>query len=405
MARFRYRVRQPDGTVVERVFEGPDRFALYEAVRGEGAELISFEEERGTLRRLWDWLDAHLSTIREVEKIRFTKDLAAMLRAGLSLTRALSVLQRQSRNKAFQRFVGTVQERVRAGAAFHSALSPYEATLSPLVVAMVRAGEASGQLPQALDAAGVQMERVYYLKKKIRGAMLYPAIILTALVVIGILMLVYIVPTLQQTFEELGVELPASTRMVLAVSELLRTQGPLVALAVLLGGAGLWVAVRRPRGKRALAWLFLHIPIIGGLVKETNTARTARTLASLLEAGVPVSEAFTITAQVVQNPFYRDVLQEARERLERGEPIARLFAEREHLYPPMMGELVAVGEETGALPSMLKQVAEFYEADVDQKTKDMSTIIEPFLMVVVGIAVGFFAIAMITPIYSVTQGI
>jgi type IV pilus assembly protein PilC len=270
---------------------------------------------------------------------------------------------------------------------------------------MVRAGETSGQLPQALDAAGVQMERIYYLKKKIRGAMLYPAIILTALVVIGILMLVYIVPTLQQTFDELGVELPASTRMVLTVSELLRTQGLLVALAVFLAGAGLWMAGRHPRGKQMLAWVILHIPIIGGLVKETNTARTARTLASLLEAGVPVSEAFTITAQVVQNPFYRDVLQEARERLERGEPIARLFAQWEHLYPPMLGELVAVGEETGALPSMLKQVAEFYEADVDQKTKDMSTIIEPFLMVVVGIAVGFFAIAMITPIYSVTQGI
>ncbi|GIW68222.1 MAG: type II secretion system protein F [Candidatus Parcubacteria bacterium] len=405
MARFSYTARRPDGSTFDGTFEGPDRFALFEEIRAQGAVLVFFTEERNVLKRVWDWLDARLSTIREVEKIRFTKDLAAMLRAGLSLTRALSVVERQSRNKAFRRFITDLRDKVRAGSSFHDALQAYEKALSPLVVAMVRAGEESGQLPQALEAAGLQLERIYYLKKKIKGAMLYPTIILTALVAIGVLMLVYIVPTLQQTFEELGVDLPASTKFVLALSDFLRTQGLLAALLVLAVVGGIWALARTPQGGRALAWGILHIPLIGSLVKETNTARTARTLASLLEAGVPVSDAFRITADVVQNPLYREVLFKGKELIERGEPIAQLFAVRDNLYPPLMGELVAVGEETGALPEMLRQVADFYETDVDQRTKDMSTIIEPFLMVVVGIAVGFFAISMITPIYSVTEGI
>jgi len=156
-------------------------------------------------------------------------------------------------------------------------------------------------------------------------------------------------------------------------------------------------------GQRARDKFLLVLPMIGGLVKEINAARTARTFASLLAAGVDVITALQITGEVVQNHFHRDVLKAAEAKVEKGEQLSVAFMENDTLYPPMMGEMIAVGEETGALADMLTKVADFYESEVAQKTKNMSTIIEPFLMIIIGVAVGFFAVAMIGPIYSLSD--
>jgi type IV pilus assembly protein PilC len=174
-------------------------------------------------------------------------------------------------------------------------------------------------------------------------------------------------------------------------------------VAVIVGS--IWYAAKQEKGKRFFGFVFLHAPIISGLVRQTNAARTARTLSSLLSAGVPVIRAVEITCDVVQNPFFKDVLVKAQEVIQKGTPMASVFHEAEHLYPAFLGEMVAVGEETGELPEMLSRVASFYEDEVSQKTKDMSTIIEPILMVVIGAAVGFFAISMIQPIYSLSSAI
>jgi type IV pilus assembly protein PilC len=163
--------------------------------------------------------------------------------------------------------------------------------------------------------------------------------------------------------------------------------------------------MRTKIGTRIFETVFLRIPMIGTLMKETNSARTGRTLASLLASGVNMLTAIDITKDVIQNSYYREVLVKAREQVQKGSPLAEVFIEAEHLYPPLVGEMIAVGEETGALPDMLREVAQYYEREVDQKTKNMSTIIEPFLMLIVGGAVGFFAVSMITPIYNVTSSI
>jgi type IV pilus assembly protein PilC len=246
---------------------------------------------------------------------------------------------------------------------------------------------------------------MYTLKKKIRGALIYPAIIVVAIIGIGSLMMVYVVPTLAQTFKEMNAQLPLSTQIVVAISDFLVAHtfvafGAGVALLTFLVGA-----LRTASGKRAADFIFLHTPLSGGMVREVNAARTARTLSSLLSSGVDVLASLEITGQVVQNSYFREVISEAGLGVGKGEPLSAAFARRGDLYPAFVGEMMAVGEETGALSEMLKRLASYYEDEVDRKTKDMSTIIEPFLMIIIGSAVGFFAVSMITPIYSLSQNI
>ncbi|OGG55014.1 hypothetical protein A3D62_03155 [Candidatus Kaiserbacteria bacterium RIFCSPHIGHO2_02_FULL_49_11] len=252
---------------------------------------------------------------------------------------------------------------------------------------------------------GDQLDRAYTLKKKIRGALIYPSIIVIAMIIIAILMLIYVVPTLTQTFNELGAELPNSTKAIIAASQFLTGNTLLALLIPLLFGGGVYLAWRSPQGKKVWGYVVLHIPIIGELVKEVQAARTTRTLSSLLSSGVDIVYAISITADVLQNPHYKDVLLRAEKSVQSGGQLSEAFSTNEHLYPLLVGEMIAVGEETGKLPDMLQRVATFYEDEVEQKTKDMSTIIEPFLMIIIGIGVGFFALSMIAPIYSLSENI
>jgi type IV pilus assembly protein PilC len=270
---------------------------------------------------------------------------------------------------------------------------------------MVSAGEESGKMADALDTVGSQMEKNYVLMKKVKGALLYPAIIICLMTTIGFFMLIYVVPTLTSTFKELNVELPFTTKIIIGLSDFLVAHY-LVVIIGLIGLIVLFIKSSKTRaGSRFLDGLVLKIPLIGDLVKEVNAARTARTLSSLLSSGVSVVDSLRITADVLQNSYYKTVLSDAESKIQLGSPISTVFIEADKIYPIYVGEMIAVGEETGELGQMLSKVATYFENEVEQKTKDMSTIIEPFLMVIVGLGVGFFAISMISPMYSLADKI
>lgn len=405
MARFSYTAEKNDGEIYKGIAEAADRFDLYEIVRREGGRIISFESVGG--RGWWDlaYWNAKLARVSEYDKILLARNLGAMLGAGLPLARALSVLERQTKNAKLSEVISSVASEVRRGESLHGAMEKFPSVFPRLMAAMVRAGEEGGQLSEALAVVSDQMERMYVLKKKIRGALIYPCIILIAIFGIGVLMMVEVVPTLAQTFAEMDAELPNSTQMVIALSNFL-VQYSVLALALFVAiVGGIYTATKTPFGKRGLSLMFIRMPLIGKLVREVNAARTSRTLSSLLIAGVDVMTALEITGDVVQNVYFREVLADAKDRVGRGEPLSASFSRREDLYPAFVGEMAAVGEETGQLTEMLKRLAIFYEDEVDRATKDMSTVIEPFLMVFIGGAVGFFAVSMISPIYSLSQNI
>lgn len=301
--------------------------------------------------------------------------------------------------------ISQVSSDVRRGETLHAALAKFPRVFPKLFVAMVRAGEEGGDLSSSLSVTSDQMERMYELKKKIRGALIYPCIILIAIFGIGILMMIEVVPTLAQTFNEMHATLPASTQIVIGISDFL-VQYTVVAIGGIVGGVVLiYFLAHTPLGKRGLDFFFVHLPLIGTMVREVNAARTARTLASLLSSGVDVITSLEIASEVVQNSYFQAVIKDASVAVGAGQPLSAAFMRREDLYPAFVGEMMAVGEETGQVAEMLKRLAVFYEEEVDRKTKDMSTIIEPFLMLFIGGAVGFFAVSMITPIYQLSQNI
>ena len=388
-----------DGKEYTGTLDAKDRFDVYRHIRKEGGKVISVSSEKENIFSFAYW-NAKMSTVAFHDKIILANNLAAMVGAGLSITRALDVALRQTKNPKLHKVIETTKAKIESGSSLHEALASFPGVFSKIFIAMVRAGEESGNLPEALKTVAGQLERSYKLKKKIKGAMIYPVIIIIAIIGVGILMMVKIVPQLASTFKEVGAELPKSTQTIIAISDALKGHIVLTVLGFL---GFVFMIVYGPKthyGKIALDWLVLRIPLVSDLSKEINSARMARTCASLLSSGVDVVSTIDIAKDVVGNHYHAQVLEEASKEVQKGTGMSKIFMRNEHLYPPLVSEMIAVGEETGDLPNLLTQVAEFYEGEVAQKTKDMSTIIEPFLMLIIGAAVGFFAMAMIAPIYS-----
>lgn len=389
--------------------EAPDKHTLIEALRAEGAVALLVEPATGGALKFGGMrlnLDLpFLSRVTSAEKIIFARNLAAMIKAGLPLSRAVTILGRQAKSKILKKVVEDVGEELKQGTPLYTALARHPKVFTKLFVAMSRAGEASGTLADSLMTAAIQMEKAYALHKKIRGAMLYPSIVLTVMLGVGVMMLVYVVPQLSATFTSFGTELPTTTKVVLGISNFAMENGFLLAAGIVLFAVGFSTAIRTRLGKSLLDKVILKIPVIGRIAMKANCARTARTLSSLLRAGVSSLVALEITEEAVPNTEFKAVVAAARVAVEKGKPLSSAFLDASNIYPPMFSEMAAVGEETGDVPSMLARVAEFYEEEVEEETKDISTIIEPILMVVIGGGVGFFAIAMIAPIYSISSGV
>lgn len=396
---FIYTAKNKDGKIIKGKRESANKFSLDRELRNESLVLILAEEKIGGID--FSSINHIFVRIRLHEKIIFTRNLATMLRAGVSLSRALGILEKQTKNFKLKQIISWLIDDINRGLSLSDGMKKSPKVFSPLFISMVKSGEESGGLPDSLSVIGTELDKSYTMGKKIKGAMIYPAIVLGAIFVIGTLMLIYVVPSLTLTFKDLGVDLPAPTRFVITLSDFLVNNTIVFLLSVIALFVGLFYLKRTRRGARGWNYLVLHLPIFGPIVKEVNSARTARTLSSLLSAGVPVRQALSITGDVVQNVYYKEVLDEAGVNLEKGLPLSQLFKSRIDLYPVMVGEMMEVGEETGKLSDMLEDMADFYEEEVDNTTKDMSVLVEPILMLVIGVAVGFFAVAMILPTYSI----
>lgn len=401
--KFSYKARGSSGEVTEGVVEARDRVEAINTIRNSGAVPLFVNQKMGGFDL--SKISFGSGKVKLSEKILFTKNLSGMLKAGLSLSRALEVLSRQTNNKFLKKIIETLSDTIDKGGTFSDGLAKYPKVFPPLFVSMVKAGEESGGLPAALTEIGINLEKSYALNRKIKSAMMYPAIIMCAIVLIGILMFIYVVPTLTKTFKELGTTLPGSTRFVIGLSDFISNHTILLFLS-LFGIVGLFMLLTKlPVTKRGIDYLVVRLPVIGAIVKEVNAARTTRTLSSLLGSGVSIGRAISITKEVLQNVHYKKVMEEVESVVEKGAPMSSVFKAQTKLYPVMVGEMVEVGEETGKLGSMLMDIATFYEGEVDAKTKDLSTIIEPVLMIFIGGAVGFFAVSMLSPMYSIMDSI
>ncbi|MDO8471235.1 MAG: type II secretion system F family protein [bacterium] len=401
MTLYKYKAKDKEGKIYERTLEVQNRFDLYGVIREEGGSVVSIREVKSLISSIS--LNGIFSGIKTHQKIIFAKNLGLMMKAGLPVTRALSVMGKQSKSKSFKKLLSDIEEDVSHGKTLSESLGRRPKVFSHLFVSMIKAGEESGNVSGSLGIVSSQMEKSYLLAKQVRGALIYPAVIISVMIVLAILLLIFMVPTLTATFEGLGVKLPLATRILIYLSNFLveHTLSVLMGIILLILSSALFLRSRI--GQNLRDTVSVHLPVIGGMIKEFESARSARTLSSLLSSGVEVIVALDVTIDVLQNHLYKDALRHVKSAIEKGEPMSAVFIKYGHLYPLFVGEMVLVGEETGKISEMLMGVANYYEEEVDQKTKNLSTIIEPVLMIIIGIGVGIFAISMLAPTYSLVD--
>lgn len=402
---FSYSAKSKSGELMEGVLDAVDRFALAHELRSRGYVPISISMKKANFSDdMGKFMDI-FSRVSVAEQIIFTKNLSGMIKAGLSLYRALSVLEKQTKNPTLHKILESLSTDINAGETLSSGLAKFPDVFSRLFISMTKAGEESGNLSGALSDIGINLEKSHSLTKKIHGALIYPGVIFSAMIVIGVLMFAFVVPTLASTFKELGVTLPLSTRILVWFGNFFSNHLAMTFLGLIAIAFGLYSLIRAKFMAKYIDYAVIHLPMIGNMTKELNTARTARTMSSLLLAGVSILRAVEITEDVVQNVYFKKVLNEAKVAVEHGTPFSEVFQAHSNLYPIMMSEMIQVGEETGKLSDMLLEIALFYEGEIENKTRNLSTIIEPILMIVIGAGVGFFAISMISPLYSVLDSI
>jgi type IV pilus assembly protein PilC len=407
VAVFTYRAKDKDGKEKSGFVEAASKNEAAGQLRQEGffITFLDSAEKQDSGGRFLRAAFSLFSRVSLAEKMIFARHLSTMIRAGLSLDRGLQILAAQTKNSRFRKILTAVETSVRGGQSFSESLAKYPDVFSDLFVSMIKIAEASGNLEGILNNLAVHMEKDHELRSKVRGAMVYPSVIVSVMVGIGILMMTMVVPKLASTFEELGVELPWTTNMVIKTSQFLSSHFVWGLILLILFIFFLRIIMKTSGGKKFFDFLILSFPLFSQLSKKINSARFSRNLSSLVDAGVPIMTALQITAQTISNSFFRDSLIFASSQIQKGDPLSKILQGYGDLYPVIVIQMIEVGETTGSLSEILRNLADFYEEEVNTITKNLSSIIEPVLMVIIGVVVGFFAISMIQPLYSIMNQI
>lgn len=401
MPDFAYIARSKTGTIEKDVMSAFNERAVAEALRAQGLTPVSVKPYSKGFQL--SSVTSYFSSIKLIDKITFIKNLAVMIRAGLSVSRALKILTSQTPNVKFSKIIADISRQVESGTSLADAMAKYPNVFSQIFVSMVKVGEVSGNLEQNLVYLSDQMQRDYNLVSKAKGAMTYPIAVLVALVIVGFLMFTFVLPKLTETFKEFNTTLPVLTRVVMYVVDQFAKYG-IFFMIFLIGLVVAFMIWRKSEsGKLVTHKIVLHIPVFSGIVKKINLARFVRIFSSLVKSGMPMVEALEVSSKVVGNIYYQRVIADAASKVKIGSPLSGGFKKYPALFSDLVVQMMEVGEESGTTDTVLEEVALFYEAEVDESMKNLSSIIEPVIMMVIGAVVGILAVALIMPIYSITQ--
>ncbi|WP_281887208.1 type II secretion system F family protein [Paenibacillus sp. YYML68] len=332
----------------------------------------------------------------------FCRQLATLYKSGISMVEAVRVLSEQSESKEFRKILSDISDEMSRGMQFSDAAASYPSVFSGIFINMVRAGEASGNLDEMLTRLAIFYEKEYYTKQKVKSAMVYPAIMAVVTIIVVIILMTFVVPRLVSNFEVMGLELPLPTLIVIAISDWMKQFWYIVLISLCIPPIALKVIKSNPKGVYALDYIKLKLPVFGKLWHKQALSRFSRTFCSLFAAAIPMLQMMTIVSTVVGNEVVAKLIRDSREGLRSGNSIAEPFR-NSWLFPPMVVQMLQVGERTGALDTMLEKVADFYEADVDAMADRLKSLLEPIMILILAVIVGGIVLAVMLPSFKLME--
>ena len=415
MKKYDYKSRNPQGKSVTGTLEAETESEAVQELRRRGLTVTSIRGGNAEIRASrFPFKFPGLKTgngekkikgrVRRKELVPVARQLATMFQSGIPLVESLEVIEEQSENPALKAILGDIASEVRQGKDFSTALTRHRKVFNNIFINMVKAGEASGQLDEVLDRLATHMEESEELRGEIKGAMTYPIVSLVLIGVISLGLLVFVLPSFEKMFLDMKAELPALTVFVMAMSDFAKTHFMLI-LATLIGLVFAYKsAVRTTKGERIRDWALLKIPIFGPLIQKTILSRFSGTFATLIRSGVPILGALEIVGTTTGNVLYSEAIADSAESVRQGESIGKPLA-RSGRFPPMVTRMVTIGERSGSLEQLLEKVSEFYDQEVRATVKQLTSLIEPFLICIMGGIVGTMVIAMFLPLLSIFSAV
>ncbi len=370
-------------------------------LRRQGIIPTSVTEKIATPTKLFG---ARKKKVTDKDMIIFTRQFSTMFEAGIPIVQSLDILAKQLENRSFGAVITQVKNDIETGTTLADSLKRHPKIFSDLYVNMVAAGETGGVLDGVLKRLAVYIEKAMKLKKKVKGAMIYPSIVISVAVLVVALIMVLVIPVFAKLFSEMGALLPLPTRIVIGTSNFLAGKG---GLGILIGITALFFGMRQYRrtasGRKNTDWAFLKMPIVGDLIRKVSVARFARTLSTLITSGVPILDALEICAKTSGNKIVEGYVFEVKKEVAGGKTIAEPLSRFGEVFPPMVVQMIGVGEQTGALDQMLAKIADFYDDEVDNSVTNLTTMLEPILMVFLGIVIGFIVVSLYLPIFKMGE--
>jgi len=399
MKRFNYKARDKTGTVLTGEVEATSPEHASKLLHAKGLIVITIKAKIDTPL---DFIRRFRERITLQDVATFTRQLSTMVNAGLPITEALLILRSQAKGP-MEKVASQVLADVEGGESLSTSISRHPKVFSPTYVALVRSGEVGGVLDDVLARLADDLEKQQEFSGKVKGALIYPAIVITGMFAVGLIMMIFVIPRLTSLYGEFNANLPVPTKILIGISNILLRFWPIFLILAVGGFYAFQLYRKTVPGRRRTDELILKLPIIGDLQRQVLLTDITRTLSLMVGAGVSILDALNITAGVVNNVVLSEALKDSAKQVEKGFPVAYSFAKHPEAFPFILSQMVAVGEETGKMEDVLKKISHVFEVESDQRVKTLTAAIEPLVMIMLGIGVGFLVIAVILPIYNLTS--
>jgi type IV pilus assembly protein PilC len=402
MPQFKYTARNNLGKMIEGVIEAPLQKSAAEKLRSQRYTVMSLVEAKAAGGSFFSKINPFKGGVTAKDLVIFSRQLATLVSAGVPIVQGLNILEEQIESPAFKKVITNVRSDIESGIAIADAMKKHPQAFSELYVSMIRAGETGGVLDSILERLSAYLESAEELKGKVKGAMVYPLVVAGVAGSVTIFLLVGVIPTFKKVFASFGHELPLPTRILMQFSDLLRAYFMVLIIIPIAGFFAFRAWYKTEAGHTAVDATMIKLPVMGDLVKKVSVAKFTRTLGTLIKSGVPILQALDTVAKTSGNRVIENTIMSARESIREGEKIADPL-KQSGVFPPMVLQMISVGEETGNLETMLTKIADFYDGEVDTAIKAMTSLIEPAVICVMGVIIGAIVICMFLPIFEMSQ--